>query len=388
MRVFLRSRPAVLLLVFALFLLSVPAAFAGRLTRYSADVYMNGKPHPDPRLRVSESGEIHVPLVAVCRALGLPAPEERDGVWRWMDSPLPEGVGQISAAALYVPLTYLESMGLHAGTASFGSAATVCIDNIRPIQDQEWTRELTDCAHATGATAEGKTYTNSKEAFEYNYLFGFTAFEVDLHMTSDGHVAALHNWNQFRSQCAMGGSGRADLAAFLAARIYDRYTPLDFEGIAQLMQEHPDVLFILDTKRDEPQAMYQEILRIAEEVNPEILDRLVPYAYDEESLDLLLAAHPWKRYIYTLYSPQKGQKAWDMLLSGYRRGVRVFSNWSSQLDDRTLSFCQAAGLTLYTFVVNDRDEYEYLSQTGVVAGIMSDFLTPYSSAGGADTDAP
>ena len=105
-------------------------------------------------------------------------------------------------------------------------------------------------------------------------------------------------------------------------------------------------------------------------------------------MDLLLAAHPWKRYIYTLYSPQKGQKAWDMLLSGYRRGVRVFSTWSSQLDDRTLSFCQAAGLTLYTFVVNDRDEYEYLSQTGAVAGIMSDFLTPYSSAGGADTDAP
>ena len=65
MRVFLRSRPAVLLLVFAFFLLSVPAALAGRLTRYSADVYMNGKLHPDPRLRVSESGEIHVPLVAL-----------------------------------------------------------------------------------------------------------------------------------------------------------------------------------------------------------------------------------------------------------------------------------------------------------------------------------
>ena len=42
----------------------------------------------------------------------------------------------------------------------------------------------------------GKAYTNSLQAFEYNYKKGFKVFEVDLDFTSDDELIAWHSFSK------------------------------------------------------------------------------------------------------------------------------------------------------------------------------------------------
>jgi glycerophosphoryl diester phosphodiesterase len=50
-------------------------------------------------------------------------------------------------------------------------------------------------AHAGGAI-NGKTYTNSKEAVELSIKNGYHFIELDMDITKDGHIAAVHYWSE------------------------------------------------------------------------------------------------------------------------------------------------------------------------------------------------
>ncbi|AQT83571.1 hypothetical protein B1222_02595 [Paenibacillus larvae subsp. pulvifaciens] len=63
---------------------------------------------------------------------------------------------------------------------------------------QHWS-EHKMIAHALGMVG-GQDGTNSYEAFLANYKKGFRIFEVDLILTSDGKLAARHDWNLSRSE--------------------------------------------------------------------------------------------------------------------------------------------------------------------------------------------
>ena len=61
----------------------------------------------------------------------------------------------------------------------------------------DWVTSNPLIAHAFGGI-DDKTYTNSLEAFQTNYDKGFRVFEVDLILTSDGGLAARHDWQPYR----------------------------------------------------------------------------------------------------------------------------------------------------------------------------------------------
>ena len=65
----------------------------------------------------------------------------------------------------------------------------------KKIIDKEFlTKKDTFIAHA-GGSINYHVYTNSLESLEKNYNLGARYFELDLLLTSDGKIAAAHDWD-------------------------------------------------------------------------------------------------------------------------------------------------------------------------------------------------
>ena len=343
------------------------------------DVYVNGTLLPDSTVRMQEE-EVLISLNTASALLSLPEPI--DGCWEGLDAEAADGLAE--GEDFYVPLSFYAEAGLNTGDASCGSYRTVIVDNIVPRYDAPGLSGIFQIAHAAGAAADGTLYTNSLEAFQYNHLFGFSVFEFDLALSTDNVPVSVHVWKQFKTMCRLEepSSGPLSSEEFLACRICGEYTPLTFSGIAALMAENPDVQVVLDAKRrdipDYHRILYSAVRDEALAAGGDVIDRVIPYVYDEDMAAELQEIWPWKQVIYALYILPDGVNLWDAFLSGYRNGFRVFADWSYELDDRMLSLVKAAGLSMFAFTVDDRDEYAALRDTGAVAGVVTNFLGPYS----------
>lgn len=118
-------------------------------------------------------------------------------------------------------------------------------------------------AHAGGAI-EGCTYTNSKEAVEHALGCGIRYIELDLAMTSDSTLAAVHDWAEFRRMADIQplDGGPLGSAQFAEAKICGRFTPLTAEGIVGLLDRHPEMILVTD-KISDPQIIGRHFDRYA-----------------------------------------------------------------------------------------------------------------------------
>ncbi|MEC1721245.1 phosphatidylinositol-specific phospholipase C/glycerophosphodiester phosphodiesterase family protein [Schinkia azotoformans] len=168
-------------------------------------------------------------------------------------------------------------------------------------------------AHAMGGI-DGKTYTNSKEAMELNYNRGVRAFESDLIFTKDDVLVARHYWEertakQLEQRIPTGKVNEAlSLEEFKGYSINKRYTPQTFEEIAMFMKGHPDMYLITDTKDTDLEKVkktFKEIVHVANEVEPKILNQIIPQIYTKEMLTAIEEIYPFETIIYTLYLQQE-----------------------------------------------------------------------------------
>jgi len=100
-------------------------------------------------------------------------------------------------------------------------------------------------AHA-GGIIDGYIYTNSLEAMNANYEKGFRLFELDIHLTSDSELVALHNWDEWKTMTGYNGEVPTTKEIFLKHKIHNKYQALDIESINQWFKTHPDALLISD----------------------------------------------------------------------------------------------------------------------------------------------
>lgn len=105
-------------------------------------------------------------------------------------------------------------------------------------------------AHA-GGKIDDYIYTNSLEAMNANYKKGFRLFELDLHLTTDNELVAVHNWEEWKTMTEYVGEVPTTKETFLKQKLYDKYTPLDIEAINQWFKNHPEAILITD-KINEP----------------------------------------------------------------------------------------------------------------------------------------
>lgn len=106
-------------------------------------------------------------------------------------------------------------------------------------------------AHAGGGIDKNK-YTNSKEAVLNSISSKFKLIELDLRVTSDGQIVALHDWKSFKRMSGLPESTKTPLSfdEFSQAKIHSRYEPLAIESINEIFQEHKDIYLVTDKIKD------------------------------------------------------------------------------------------------------------------------------------------
>ena len=163
--------------------------------------------------------------------------------------------------------------------------------------------------HAMGEI-EGNIYTNSKEAFISNYKKGARVFEVDLVETLDGHIVARHDWNnklyETLNQDYAPEEENKPLTyeQFKSLKIHNKYTPIDFEDILDLMSKYKDIYIVTDTKSGYPEdakRVFDKMIKMINEKDSSLIERLVPQIYSQAMYPAIKELYDFNNVLYTLY---------------------------------------------------------------------------------------
>lgn len=170
--------------------------------------------------------------------------------------------------------------------------------------DYSWMRNTPSLiAHACGSI-NGHDYTNSLEAFRYNYELGHRVFEVDFDLTDENVLVATHEKADWYAMTQNDTSVPFTYENFEDDLLLNQYHTLNAKDIIQLLKEYPDTYLITDTKhstRVNTLLQFSQLVHYAQEIDPSILHRIVPQIYSMEMLDWVMTVYPFESVIFTLY---------------------------------------------------------------------------------------
>ncbi len=238
-------------------------------------------------------------------------------------------------------------------------------------------------AHGLGAV-DGQETLNCLEGFEQNYAAGVRVFEVDLRMTSDGHVVLRHDWRAGMQE-GVSETNIPTLEEFLAKPINGKYTPLSFRDLLYLMEQHPDICIVTDTKfinEEEVTRQFGAMLDDAHETGLTYLfDRMVIQVYTPLMFSVVDSLYHFPHYIFTLYNSDfdgtedSFRQQVSFCLENGIMGITMSDYWWSDNAPDYYSIANRRGIRLYVHTVNDADEANSLLAAGV-SGVYSDILLP------------
>ncbi len=221
-------------------------------------------------------------------------------------------------------------------------------------------------AHAGGAI-EGHDYTNSLEALDLWYGRGCRWFEIDLDWTSDGRLAAIHDWNAAAERlfgpefngCWMSRQ------AFMEQPRLDGQTSLDDEALGRWLTAHPDAVVVTDCKWANVDA-----LALLSVVIPESLPQLVAQVYHFEEYDAVRALG-FEYVILTLYRMDATDEAVFRFAADHELAAVTLplDRASGSLPGRLAEI----GMPSYAHTINDAGTFRSLRARGV-HGIYTDIL--------------
>lgn len=231
-------------------------------------------------------------------------------------------------------------------------------------------------AHAMGGIL-GDTYTNSYEAFLLNYQLGHRIFEVDFVLTTDGETVAEHDgpaWHEHTTDTEHLEFNHDNFITHLA---YDKYHRLDATDVIELMQAYPDIYIVTDSKfadAERVNAQFTRFVELAKAIDPSILDRIIIQIYRPEMLDLVMAIHPWRSIIYTLYANPDWTPE-NVLAFSEQTGVKFITMWHYLVTPEIVSLWDTADIKIAAHTVNDLAAANRLRDLGTDV-IYTDFLIP------------
>ena len=226
-------------------------------------------------------------------------------------------------------------------------------------------------AHAGGGFL-GRTYLNVMEALEHSYRAGHRVFEMDFNLTSDGKLAAVHDWN--------GYGGRLSAEKWRTVKVAGLYEPLLIEDVFRFMLAHGDAFLVTDTKsfdysEEEVKTQFAELVSAARLADPALLKRIVPQVYDRHCYEIVKAAYAFDSVIYTLYaSPDSDGEVLDFV-AAHEDVKAVTMSRERDPAGALLRKLNALGKHVYYFTENDKADVERFQKQGV-HGFYTDLLTP------------
>ena len=173
-----------------------------------------------------------------------------------------------------------------------------------PLQTQSLVDAYTPygyIAHAGGGY-DGRTYTNSLDAFEFNYARGFRVFELDFVVLADGTVLAAHTGLEHYYGLTKPFT-EATWAEIAGNKFDGKYTIMRSNEVVQLLRDHPDAYVILDTKYQHDHIFRRFVSQTGGA--HALMDRVLPHIMDQAELDLYRNSWPLRNYMIALYRTQR-----------------------------------------------------------------------------------
>ena len=243
-------------------------------------------------------------------------------------------------------------------------------------------------AHAGGGyrDTEGgyySYYTNSYEALVQNYNLGARIFEFDFSLTTDGRLAAVHDWDDFANMDGEPVSSEEwETMDTVAKPLTDRtFTPMFIEDILDQMMVNQDMYLITDVKYDDAtqEEIEQEFLSIynaAMARDPMLINRIVPQIYVEEMYDWIMDIYNFPSIIFTCY---KTDATADEIISfcGSKSNIHVITAKykDKRFDEEAINLLHENRLLLYNYTISTFTKM-YDGLANGVDGIYSNTLLP------------
>lgn len=243
-------------------------------------------------------------------------------------------------------------------------------NQIQTEVDNSWVKENFLVAHALGGI-DGRTYTNSRQAFEYNYSVEQRIFEVDLTFTSDDVLIARHYWDASTYTDAM--QEVPDHMKNNLPQTYEelkasdtQYDMLNFKEICQIMSEYKDIYIMTDTKEKTPEAIekaFKAIVDIAQKVDATILDRLIVQIYDRAMYTQVMNVYPFKSIVYTLYNSSDTED--EVIEFVKQTGIDVITMPESKVNQGFVENLNKQGCYVFVHTINNMKKVEQYREMGV-----------------------
>lgn len=256
------------------------------------------------------------------------------------------------------------------------AAPAVSALTVSRTAEPDWT-QIPIAAHALG-TVENRRETNSLEAFLQSYREGQRMFEVDLQLTSDGRLAARHDWEQISYyNLEQAYAGVMDWETFRRTPICFFYTPLDISRLLFLLRVFPDCYLITDSKDTDEASVRNQMRVLAQAVeqtgDPALWDRIIIQIYREEMYNWVREEAPATQWIFTLY--QIASPDYHRIGAFCReRDIPVVTMDFSRLSQENSSILHQYGCKLYLHTVNRLLDMKMTSWGA--DGYYSDYVTP------------
>lgn len=220
-------------------------------------------------------------------------------------------------------------------------------------------------AHAMGGI-DGEDYTNSLEAWETNYEKGCRCFEVDFWRASDDELVAYHDGLRGKYGLPEGFSSEQ----FTDSKFAGKYTPLDAEGIASLMQRATDWRLVTDFKN----GFRSNLRRLVSELDRSDIDyreRVLPQIYNVWNDMISIEPFEFENVIFTLYRSALTDERVVDAVENYD-AINAVTMSEKRYSVELVSELNDIGVAVYVHTVNRKADIEEYLDSGV-RGVYTDF---------------
>lgn len=256
------------------------------------------------------------------------------------------------------------------------------------FSQHQWTEEFPNLiAHAGGTYREkayNTFYTNSLEALQQNYSMGHRVFEMDFYLTSDGKMAAVHDWDQFgyMNGVALSSDEWKNFQTFGSPVTDSRFTTMLIGDVLDQMLINKDMYLVTDTKSfevSEEEVIHQftEIYNEAMKRSPELLSRIIPQIYNQTMYTTLKKVYDFSNVIYTLYvSPDSPEQVIEFVANNPSiKVVTIPLNHAGYFNPEFFNNLHALDKKIYTHTIHTYDELTKYSALGI-DGFYTGLLLP------------
>lgn len=219
-------------------------------------------------------------------------------------------------------------------------------------------------AHA-GGEWQGLMVSNALEAIESSMANGTYMMELDFLRTSDGHYVLAHDWGSVRNLFTYKGGSMPTLEQFMASESKYGLTPLDLDGLVELLIKNPKLKIVTDTKNSNI-----DFFTYIADHYPEYQNRFYPQVFSEYQY-MMAKKRGFKTIIYSLYVYYRSDAAilefarTHDLYAVTMAEERVYTGLAQKLSN--------LGITTYVHTINAFDSVAKLKSMGVY-GFYTDIL--------------